>query len=312
MIKKLFKNIFLQEAYFWLTCPALLWEICFLYLPVLVLALYSILDYSSGSTAIHLTFEHYQKIFNSLYFKIILNSCVLAIVTATICLFIAYPVAYFLAFKVNKRFRIFLLFLIIIPSWTSLIVQIYAWFFLLEKNGLVSQLLSTLGLFSDSHHLLNNYFSIIVGMVSCFLPFMIFPIYAILERMDKQLLEVSADLGASRYETFKRVVFPLSLPGVYAGVLLVFIPALGEFAIPTLLGGSKRVFWGSIIVDKFLRSRDWRSGAALAIIGILFPALIGLLIYLFNKSINYFKRDKIKIDKTKKAKDNWDFTESNI
>src|SRR5439155_26465819 len=124
-----------------------------------------------------------------------------------------------------------------LPSWTSLIVQIYAWFFLLEKNGFISRTLQQLGIISPSFHLLNNYFSILLGMVSCYLPFMILPLYAVLEKMDKRYLEASADLGADRYETFKRVVFPLSLPGVYAGLLLVFIPSFGEFAIPTLLGG---------------------------------------------------------------------------
>lgn len=276
---KLLSRIISKELTLLFAAPALLWQVIFLYMPLVMLLCYSILDFSEEHQRTFVTLERYATIFNSLYFKVIVNSFVTAVATAFICFLIAYPVAYFLALKANKRYRTFLLISVILPSWTSLIVQIYAWFFMLERNGFFCQLLYKIGLLPRSVHLLNNYFAILVGMVSCFLPFMILPIYAVLERMDKSLLEASADLGANRYETFKRVILPLSLPGVYAGVLLVTIPSFGEFAIPTLLGGAKSVFWGNLIVDKFLRSRDWGSGAALANIGILFPALVILFIY---------------------------------
>jgi spermidine/putrescine transport system permease protein len=276
---KLFRHILTEEYPFLLACPALLWQFIFLYLPLLALLFFSCIDVNPSTGNLFFTTFYYAKIFKTIYFKIIINSFILALITALLCFIIAYPVAFFLAMKVRKKLRTFLLFLLILPSWTSLIIQIYAWFFLLEKNGILSQTLYRLGLISPSIHLLNNYFSILVGMVSCFLPFMILPIYAVLEKMDKQLLEASADLGADRYETFKRIIFPISLPGVYTGFLLVFIPSFGEFAIPSLLGGAKHVFWGNIIVDKFLIACDWRSGSALTMIGIILPIIVIAVMY---------------------------------
>jgi spermidine/putrescine transport system permease protein len=291
---KVLKRIFAEEISFLLACPAFLWQIVFLYAPFAILALHSVLDYIPARGIYTLTLTYYHQIFNSLYIQIILRSFLLATLTAVSCFIIAYPVAYYLALKVPKKFKTFLLFTLILPSWTSLIVQVYAWFFILEKNSLISRLLQWLGIISPSFHLLNNYFSILLGMVSCYLPFMILPIYAVLEKMSSCYLEVSADLGADRFETFKRVIFPLSMPGVYAGVLLVFIPAFGEYAIPILLGGSKYVFWGSVIVDKFLRSRDWRVGAALVIVGVMLPALMIGVSSLVAKCMRSYRERKFK------------------
>lgn len=289
---KILRKIVSDELPFLFSCPALLWQALFLYLPLIMLLCYSFVQYDVVSASYALTLHHYKTIFNSLYFKVIVHSFFTAVVTAIICLLVAYPVAYFLAMKVRKRYRTLFLFLVILPSWTSLIVQIYAWFFLLERNGIFCRLLYSLGILPRSVHLLNNYFSILVGLVSCFLPFMIMPIYAVLERININIIEASADLGANRFETFRRIILPLSTPGVYAGFLLVFIPAFGEFAIPILLGGSKQVFWGNLIVDKFLRSQDWASGAALANIGIMFPVIILLFVYLTSRVLAILKSNK--------------------
>ncbi len=288
MSMRALRKIFAEELSFVFSCPAILWQCVFLYIPFVLLALYSIVDCDEITGVYNVTFAYYKEIFTSLYIQIIFRSFFLAALTAAICFAIAYPVAYFLALKVPKRFKTLLLFTLIFPSWTSLIVQVYAWFFLLEKNGIISSILRFLHIISPSQHLLNNYFTIVLGMVSCYLPFMILPIYAVLEKMDRYYLESSADLGADRVETFRRVIFPMSLPGVYAGVMLVFIPSFGEFAIPTLLGGSKYIFWGSVIVDKFLRSRDWRLGAALAIIGIMLPVVLMGIVYLAKKARGYW------------------------
>lgn len=266
----LFKRLVREEFPFVCAAPALIWELFFLYLPVVVLLWYSIVDYGNPYLpTITLTLSHYADLCNPLYFKVLANSFLLAALTAIICLLIAYPVAYFVAFKV-KRLRMLFMFFLILPSWTSLIVQIYAWFSLLEKRGFLNELLLGSGLITKRIHMLNNKFAIMVGMVYCFLPFMTLPLYAVLEKMDKKLLEASADLGANRFETLRRIVFPLSLPGVAAGMLLVFVPAFGEFAIPELLGGAKQALWGSLIVSKFVSSRDMHSGAALACLGVVF------------------------------------------
>ena len=302
---KFLSRVFAEEIPFIFTCPAVLWQVIFLYVPVAILTLHSLFDYNEALSTYVFTAAYYTEIFSSLYIQIIIRSFFLALISAFLCLFIAYPVAYYLAMKGSKRYKTFLLFSLIFPSWTSLIVQIYSWFFLLEKNGFVSRMLVALGIISPTFHLLNNYFTILLGMVSCYLPFMILPIYSVLDKMDKCYLEASADLGANRFETFRRVVFPLSLPGVYAGFFLVFIPSFGEFAIPTLLGGSKFVFWGNVIVDKFLRSQDWRSGSALAIVGILFPVLLMVCVFLAIRVIKTVRAMRSRAASAAHAREYW-------
>lgn len=279
---KLIKRFFSYDMPFVFVAPALIWQFLFIYIPLAVLLLNSFLDFNSN---LLFSFSVYKPILNSLYFRVILNSFILALITSIVCLIIAYPVAYFISMKVRKYKSLFL-FSLILPSWTSFIVQVYAWFFLLKKGGTLSVLLQKIGLLSGSGHLLNNYFAIQLGMAYCFLPFMILPIYTVLEKMDNSLIEASSDLGANKFQTFKRVIFPVSMPGVIAGFLLVFVPAFGEFAVPDLLGGGKKIYWGSVIVDKFLVSRDWKSGAALTIIGILILILIVLVSSLLFKFFN--------------------------
>lgn len=287
---KFIKTIIQKELPFILACPAIIWQLLFVYFPLCVLIFYSIIQLDATNKMVHFTTYHYQAILNSLYFKVIFNSLILATTTSFICLIIAYPVAYFFVMKV-KRLKTLLLFSLILPSWTSFIVQVYAWFFLLKKQGFLSIILQKLGIISASTHLLNNNFSILVGMVYCFLPFMILPIYATLERMDKKLLEASADLGATKTKTFKRIVLPLSMPGVIAGFMLVFIPSFGEFAVPDLLGGGqKAVFWGTMIVEKFLVTKDWQSGSSLTGLGIIFLILLFTILYLLTTIYKQLKK----------------------
>ena len=300
---KIIRRIVAEEFPFILACPALVWQVFFLFLPVCVLLLYSFFELIPGHWLGSFTFDYYRQIVHSRALWAILNSSILALITSTICFALAYPLAYFLAIKVAKKLRMFFLFLLILPSWTSIVVQVYAWFFLLDKKGYLTQFLYNAGFISDNFHFLNSYGTILIGMVSAYLPFMVFPIYAVLERMDKRFLEASADLGANGRETFRRVVFPLSLPGVYAGFLLVFIPSFGEFAIPSLLGGSKYAFWGSVIVDRFLRSRDWRSGAALAILGVSIPVMLVASSFIVKKIIEIKKRREKK--RLTAVKDQW-------
>ena len=291
-----FKKIFQEEFPFLLASPAVIWQLFFLYLPLCLLFVYSFFEapvLGAAKTVYSFTFAHYQQIVSATYLKVVIRSFYVASMTSLCCFFIAYPIAYFLVMKVPKRFKTILLFSLILPSWTSLIVQIYAWFSLLDKNSLLCRFLYKFGILSRTTHLMNNYFAILVVMVAVYLPFMILPLYTALEKIDKKLFEASADLGASRFQTFIRVIFPLSLPGLYAGLLLVFLPAFGEFAIPTLLGGSKTIFWGNLIVDKFLVSRNWQSGAALAIAGIIFSCLfVGALYTFINVLSSIYKKRK--------------------
>lgn len=265
------RRILTYEFPFVLASPALLWQIYFLYIPLIFLLGCSFTEYNAEGV-LSFTLLRYQELLNWQYGLIILNSLSLALFTAFVCLVVGYPVAYFLAVKAGRFRTVFLAFLIL-PSWTSFIVQVYAWFFLLKKNGLIISMLHAIGLFSESNSLLHTTFASRIGMVYCYLPFMVFPLFAVLERMDTTLLEASADLGATRFETFKRIVLPLSMPGVFAGIILVFVPAFGEFVIPELLGGSKQLFIGSAVVDKFITFRNWQSGSATVMLCMLLPLL---------------------------------------
>lgn len=272
---KISKFFSYDDLPFVFAAPAFIWQCLFLYLPLVILILNSFLDFNYLNP---FTLSVYKTILSSLYFKVIINSLFLALTTAFLALIFAYPVAYYIALKVKKHKSLFL-FSLILPSWTSFVVQVYAWFFLLKKGGLFSIIFQKIGILSHATHLLNNYFAVQIGMAYCFLPFMIFPIYTVLEKMDKTLIEASHDLGANKFQTFKRVIFPVSMPGVVTGFLLVLVPTFGEFAVPDLLGGGKKIYWGSIIVEKFLFARDWKEGAALTIFGIL--TLIFVLVFIF-------------------------------
>ncbi len=274
-------RIFLEDHFpFIFGAPALLVQFYFLCIPLLGLFIYSLLSFTP--TGSQFTLSKYRALLDPLYLSVMGNSCVLATATAIICLLIGFPIAYFLALKAG-RLKTPLLVFLILPSWTSFIVQVYAWFFILEQHGPISTISHLLGFTGLPPHLLNSPFATLIGMVYCFLPFMVLPLFAVLERLDTQLLEASADLGANRRETFWRIIVPLSKPGIAAGLLLVSIPAYGEFVIPELLGGFKRVYVGTVIVHKFLVYSDWQSGAASVFMLLLGPlALLVLLVALLS------------------------------
>jgi spermidine/putrescine transport system permease protein len=243
------------RSFFW-AIPALIWQILLLYIPLVFVLLHSFVDKES-----QFTLAHYAALFDANHFIIIARSLGLATVTAMVCLIIAYPVAYFLSFHVS-RLKNVLLFFLIIPFWTSLLVQLYAWFSILDKHGFLNIILQKLGILSEPYHLLNTPFAVYVVSIYCYIPFMIMPIYSILEKLDIRLREASLDLGATRWETFMRITVPLSMPGIKTGFFLVFIPAFGEFVIPVLLGGGKQLYVGSLITHYFLVSRSSGLGAA--------------------------------------------------
>ncbi|MBT4594844.1 ABC transporter permease [bacterium] len=264
---KVIGNILKKEFPFILGCPAIIWQVLFLYMPLLVILGYSFISHESlASNAITFTLAYFSLVLNFYYMKAILATVLLALSTTVVCLLVAYPIAYFIAFKA-KRMQGLWLFFLILPSMSNLIIQVYAWFFILQRHGAISTIAYKVGITSSYIHLLNNEFAIITGMVYCFLPFMIFPIFSSLSQMDPKMLEASADLGANRLQTFFHVVLPLSLRGVATGCMLVFVPAFGEYVIIEMLGGSKNAFWGSIIVNKFLTNYNLHTGAALVLVG---------------------------------------------
>ncbi len=247
--------------------------------PVFIIWYFSITVDIAGPWWHRLTLEHYANLFSFPYFAIIGRSLFLSLVTSATCLLCAYPVAYFLAIHVRRRKNI-LLFLLTLPFWVNFLVQVYAWFFILEHDGLINKSLLALGIIDTPLLLASSSVSIFVVMVYCYLPFMIMPLYTRLEKIDPRLLEASADLGATPWQTFKRVTLPLSFPGIKTGMLLVLIQAFGEFVVPALFGGSKYMLVGSLISYYFFTARDNALGAAFTSISSLVLLITIATLYL--------------------------------
>ena len=203
-----------------------------------------------------------------LYLRSYLYSIMVAAVSTLFCLLIGYPMAYAIA-RAGEAWRTFLLMLIVLPFWTSFLLRVYAWIGLLQNDGLVNNVLLHLGLIHHSVTLLQTDFSLYVGIVYSYLPFMILPLYANLEKHDPALLEAAADLGARPFAVFLRVTLPQSLPGIAAGSLLVFIPVVGEYVIPTLLGRTDQIMIGRMLSDEFFDNRDWPLASGVAILILL-------------------------------------------
>src|SRR3712207_5183802 len=260
-----------------LLTPVTFWLGLFFLVPLLL-----ILVFSFGTSGVYggitLGFNpgNYLKVFDPLYLEIIVRTFFIALINTLLCLALGYPLAYFIAFKGGKWKNVLIL-LVMIPFWTSLLLRAYAWVVILGGNGIANRTLQFLGLTDGPVVLIFTPQAVLMGMVYSYLPFMILPLYASLERFDVRLKEAAHDLGASRWHTFWRVTFPISMPGVIAGSILVFIPSAGEFVIPNLLGGARTVMVGNLIQQQFLQARDWAFGSALAVM--LAALLLGAILF---------------------------------
>jgi spermidine/putrescine transport system permease protein len=264
-----------------LLAPVTLWLGLFFLVPLLF-----ILAYSFGTSGVYgemtLGFNpgNFLKVFDPLYLEIIVRTFVIALINTLLCLALGYPLAYFIAFK-GGRWKNALILMVMIPFWTSLLLRAYAWVVILDGNGIANRILQFLGITDEPITLIFTPGAVLMGMVYSYLPFMILPLYAALEKFDIRLKEAAQDLGASRWHTFWRVTFPLSMPGVIAGSILVFIPSAGEFVIPTLLGGSRTLMTGILIQQQFLQARDWAFGSALSVM--LAVLLVGAILFYVRK-----------------------------
>ncbi|HXW86134.1 MAG TPA: ABC transporter permease [Candidatus Bathyarchaeia archaeon] len=277
------KAIIKEELLFLLGMPALIWQVLFLYVPLFWILGTSMIS-SDHTSWWKLTFSHYATFFDLMYVRIIMRSLVLAGGAACSCLLLGYPVAYFLALHVTRAKNV-LLFFITLPFWTNFLIQIYAWFFLLNKNGFINALLLKMGVITEPLLLAHNQGAIFVVMTYCYMPFMIMPLYTVLQKVDKRLLEASLDLGASAWQTFWYVTVPLSWSGIRTGLLLVFVPAFGEFAIPTLVGGSKYMMVGSLISYYFLIMRDTALGSAFTCMSSIVLIVSCLVLYSISRML---------------------------
>ncbi|MBO0738828.1 MAG: ABC transporter permease subunit [Alphaproteobacteria bacterium] len=257
----------------------LVWLTLFFLLPLLIVAKisfsesvigvppYAPLVTSEGNgLRLHATMANFTLLVSDdLYLRAYLGSLANAALATVICLLVGYPIAYAIAGAPAGRRQLFV-FLVLLPFWTSFLIRVYAWIAILKPNGLVNQLLTAIGLITTPLPLLNNRFSVELGLVYSYLPFMILPLYGRLSTLDSSLLEAAADLGARPLQVFLRVIWPLSLPGVAAGSLLVLIPAVGEFVIPDLLGGPDTLMIGKVLWDEFFSNHDWPAASAVALV----------------------------------------------
>jgi spermidine/putrescine transport system permease protein len=257
--------------------PSLTYLVLFFAAPLGIVLVYSFGTRSrTGRTVLgDWNVDSYARLLDPLVLQIAARSFGLALLTTVICLLVGYPFAYYLATR-PLRFRGILLVLVMIPFWSNFLVRTYAWRVLLGSDGPFVALLSTLGL--PEPRLLFTPFAIVLGLVYGFLPFMILPLYASIERLDFSLVEAARDLYASGWEAFRRVTWPLSRPGVIAGSILVFIPSFGAYVTPEILGGSRTTMLGSYVVRQFLSARDWPFGSALSV-AILSVMLVATLVY---------------------------------
>ena len=205
---------------------------------------------------------------DALYWKAYLSSLTIALISTALTLAIGYPIAYGMA-RAPEEWRATLMMLIILPFWTSFLIRVYAWMGILSQEGLLNQFLMWIGVISDPLIILNTNIAVYIGIVYTYLPFMVLPIYAALDRLDSSLIEAAEDLGCSRLTAFWLVTVPLSRNGIAAGCFLVFIPALGEFVIPSLLGGSGTLMIGKVLWEEFFSNRDWPVASAVAVVLLL-------------------------------------------
>ena len=269
------RSFFSEEQSFFWGVIAFVWQLLFFYLPISFLISTSFIEYLPSLGISHFTLSFYKSLLNPIYANIFFRSFCLAAVTVIVTLLIAYPVAYYLAIKV-KKFKNVLFALLILPFWTNLLLLVYAWYFLLENDGLVNNFLLWIGIIKQTLHLINTLFSVYMGTIYCYLPFMLLPLYSVLDKFDTRLLEASADLGASYLQTFRKIIIPLTYPGIKTGAILVFVPAFGEFVIPALLGGDKNMYVGSVITHYFLTVRNVALGSAFTCLSTV--VLIGIFV----------------------------------
>jgi len=249
--------------------PLLLWLLLFVVAPTAMLVAVSFAERDAlGRIVWTFSLQNYQRAFDWVWIKILLDSLYYAFLTTAVCLAVGYPTAYFIG-RASERWRGILLVLVMVPFWTSFLIRTYSWISILGKEGILNGLLVSAGIFSEPAALLYTPFAIVLGLVYNFLPFMILPIYTSVERLDNALIEAAHDLGAGPVRAFSQVIIPLTRPGIIAGVMLVFIPSIAMFAITTLMGGGTNPTIGEVIFKQFTSGRNQPFGAALGTILLL-------------------------------------------
>ncbi len=263
----------------WIAYPYVLWMILFIVIPILLVLSFSI---KQDHTGFSFTMEHYKRFFDPLYIGVLVRSVKLALISTIICLCIGYPMAMIIS-KSSIKSRNILVLLFVIPMWMNFLLRTYSWMALLERNGLINKFLNLINL--PTINLMYTEGAVILGMVYNFLPFMVLPIYSVLIKIDKSLIEASRDLGANEMNVFLKIILPLSMPGVVSGIIMVFMPAITTFVISRLLGGGQFTLIGNLIEQQFLSVGNWNFGSAISIV-------MMILILLSMGVLNKYDRDR--------------------
>lgn len=259
----------------------LFWGLIFIVLPLFLILAHA-LSSNTDLSEFAFTLDNFHRFFEPLYVKILITSLILAGLSTILCLIVGYPVSYIIS-KMSEKVRNNMILIFIIPMWMNFLLRTYAWLTLLGNKGLINKFIGLFGL--GPWDLMYNSKAIMIGMVYNFLPFMVLPIYTVLLKMDQKLIEAAKDLGANDFEVFTKVIFPLSLPGIYTGITMVFIPAISTFVVPNLLGGNNFYLIGNLIEKQFTFTGDWGFGSAISMILIVIMLLILVVPKLFNKKI---------------------------
>lgn len=245
----------------WISYPYIIWMILFIIVPLVLVLGYSLTIRTEDGLSF--TLEHYKRFMEPIYLNVFLRSVYLALICTLLCLVLGYPMAMILNGKDLKRRNVLIL-LFVIPMWMNFLLRTYAWMTLLERRGLINTFLNLLGF--PSMNLLYNNSAVVLGMIYNFLPFMVLPIYSVLNKIDRSVIEAAEDLGANAFTVFRKIIFPLSLPGVISGITMVFMPAVTTFVISRLLGGGQFTLIGNLIEQQFLFVGDWNFGSAISMI----------------------------------------------
>lgn len=262
-----------------LVAPALLWLSIFFVIPLLIVVAVSFAGRTPyGQVIFSFTIANYLRFLEPLYLKIFADTLVVAIVTTLATILMGYPLAYTIA-QLPKKWQQPGLILVMIPFWINFLIRSYAWVIILRSQGVVNTLLLNLGLIDQPLQMLYNDMAVMLGMVYALLPFMVLPIYVSIEQLDTRLLEAASDLGAKPLTAFRKVTLPLTMPGIAAGTILVFISSLGMFVVPDVMGGAKSALIGNLIQNQFLSARDWPFGSALSIVLAVLSLVLIILYY---------------------------------
>lgn len=247
--------------------PYIVWSTIFIVLPLILVVYYSLVKASPETGKILFSIEGYKTFAQPLYLKVFVKSVILAIKATLLCLLLGYPIAYIIANMTPKLQKIMAL-LLILPMWMNFLLRTYAWVAILKKNGILNMILEFLGL--PTVNLLFTDSAVLLGMVYNFLPFMILPIYTVLSKIDKSIIEAAGDLGADDHTVMKKIIIPLSVPGIMSGITMVFMPAVSTFVISSLLGGGRSMLIGNLVEQQFLTVNNWNFGSAISVVLMIF------------------------------------------